>query len=622
MGKSQKLFSEFPPVTKQAWENKINQDLKGAPYKKLITKTPEGIDIKPYYHKDDMEGIEYLNSLPGQFPYNRSTKIQLNDWEIRQDIVVHDIKLANKTAVDALNKAATSLGFIIPDELKLNAEKLDGLLDGIYYECIHINFITDNQAGIILEYLQKSLEEKKIPGDRLIGSVSSDPLGQLSVYGKLNTSTEREIEDLAKKVGNTSSVMPFLKTISINADHFHNAGASAVEEIAFALSQISDYISLLTEKGLSIDEIAPAFQINFATGSTYFMEIAKIRATRLLFAHLVKAWDPKADRSMRVYIHSTTSKWNQTIYDPYVNMLRGTTESMSAAIGGADSITVLPFGHSFRKPTVFSERIARNTQVILKEEAHLNKVVDPAGGSYYIESLTDSLANESWKLFLEVEEEGGYLKALEKGSIQERIKNTARKRDLKIALGREVLLGTNKYPDNNEKLHEDYNPQTHSSQKSATAENGIQCLENYRGAEAFEEMRMKAEKSGKDPVVFHLTYGNLNWRKARAGFSYGFFAAAGYRIIDNLGFKTVSEGMKAAAEAGADIIVLCSSDEEYPEIVPEAVKNNSRNSILVIAGYPKEHIDDLTDQGIKDYIHVKSNILETLKNFNSRLGIK
>ncbi|MGC9343659.1 MAG: methylmalonyl-CoA mutase family protein, partial [Bacteroidales bacterium] len=253
---------------------------------------------------------------------------------------------------------------------------------------------------------------------------------------------------------------------------------------------------------------------------------------------------------------------------------------------------------------------------------HINKVVDPAGGSYYIESLTDSIAEEAWKVFLDIEEKGGYIKALKTGYIQNMVKETARERVMNIATRREVLLGTNQYPDSTETIHEDFNPDIAFPVSGKKESKGIEKFEKYRGAMAFEDLRLKVEKSDKTPVVFMLTYGNLNWRKARAGFASGFFACAGYDIVDNLGFESIEEGMQAAQKAKADIIVLCSSDEEYPEMVKKASAENKLKSILVIAGYPKDNLEEIKKEGVEHFVHVKSNVLEELKSYNKAMGIK
>lgn len=621
MNNSKKLFGEFPPVSKQEWEDKIHQDLKGAPYKKLITKTKEGIDIKPYYHSEDLKDLEYLEKLPNRFPYTRSNKIQLNDWEIREDIEVEDIAIANNKALNALNRGATALAFILPDDRDFSRSDFDKLLEGVYFECIYIHFITSRHSALIVDYIVTAIKEKDITGDKIMGSVSIDPLGFLNQNGFLPNRLEDEIKNIGELIRKSAKELPFLKLLTINGEYVHNAGGSIVQELGVSLAQVAEYVDRLTEEGLTVDEIAPAFQFNFAIGSSYFMEIAKNRVARMLFAHLIRSWEPEAERSFRVYIHSKTSEWNQTIYDPYVNMLRGTTESMSAVLGGANSLTVTPFDKPFRKTTTFSERIARNTQIILKEEAHLNKVVDPGGGAYYIESLTDAIAEESWKFFLEIEEQGGYTEALHKGFIQRMIKETARTRDINIANRKEVLLGTNQYPNSTETIHEDFKPQIAFDTNTELEETEFEKFEKYRGAMVFEDLRLKVERSGKVPVVFLLTFGNPAWRKARAGFASGFFACGGYNIIENPGFESVEDGMKAAKEAKADIVVLCSSDEKYPEMAKEAVKMKDK-SILVLAGYPKDQIREIKEQGIEYFIHVKSNVLEELKAFNSKLGIK
>ena len=384
---------------------------------------------------------------------------------------------------------------------------------------------------------------------------------------------------------------------------------------------VSEYLDKLSGRALSIDDIAGSFQINFATGPVYFMEIAKIRAARHLFAHLVNAWNPKHEASLTCFIHSHTSEWNQTVYDPFVNMLRGTTESMAAVIGGANSVAVTPFDKPFRKPTGFAERIARNTQIILKEEAALDKVADPSAGSYFIENLTDSIAKNAWDIFLEVENKGGYLKALEEGFVQGKVKISSSTKDHNLATRKEILLGTNQFPNALESFPGDMDMEIAFPPEVKKAGHIIEPLQKYRGAQPFEKLRMKAEKRTARPVVFLLTYGNLTWRKARASFAGSFFACAGYEIINNPGFKTLQEGLEAAFSRKANIIVLCSSDDEYTLSAPEALNNINGKALLVVAGYPKDSIGELQSKGVKNFIHIKSNLLEELTRYHWLLGI-
>ena len=618
MGMNKKLFKDFPPVTTSEWEEKINKDLKGAPYEKLIWKTLNGFNVKPYYREEDLKSLPHFDVNTGNSGIIRSGKSEGNDWEIRQDIKVKDFKKANKTALDALNKGATSLGFILPDKLKLTKSGLSELLKDIIIECININFVVETQYQLLADLLIEECKNRNIEASKIKGSINADPLGLLLSKANLSESPEEMLKSMTDYFTKVSKEFPLMRSIGINTSIFHNAGASIVQELGIGLSMVSDYMDKLTESGIDTGIVAKSFQFNLAIGPQYFPEIAKNRAVRILFSQLMESWGIKDNENKQIYIHGTSSEWNQTIYDPYVNMLRGTTEGMSAVLGGTDSLTVTPFDKAFRETTDFSERIARNTQIILKEEAHLDKVDDPSAGSYYIESLTGSIAGNAWKLFLEIEDDGGYLKAIQSGRIQEMVNNMAAQRDMNIAIRKEILLGTNQFPNAQEKIHEDY---TEKQANEATGENGISLLKKYRGAESFEVLRIKTEKSGLEPKVFLLNYGNPTWAKARAGFASSFFACAGYQIIDNQVFGSLDEGIVAANKAKANIVVLCSSDEEYSVSATDAFKQIDKKSIFVIAGYPKDVIDDMKKEGIEHFIHVKSKLLEELQNFNKLMGI-
>lgn len=318
-------------------------------------------------------------------------------------------------------------------------------------------------------------------------------------------------------------------------------------------------------------------------------------------------------------VHASTSRFNQTIYDAYVNLLRSQTECMSAALAGVDSITVTPFDVPYKRPDEFSERIARNQQFLLKEESHLDKVVDPAGGSYYVETLTVSIAAQAWKLFLDVEEKGGFRACVENGEIQKAIREASEKRHTDVARRKEILLGTNQYPNINEmaagKIEE---TGCKCGCKHHAEEAGGEGLPTERAASDFEALRLATEAASNRPKVFMLTIGNLAMRLARAQFSTNFFGCAGYEIIDNLGFETVQQGIDAAMEKGADIVVLCSSDDEYATLAPEAFKYLDGRAEFVVAGAPA-CMEELKAAGIEHYVHVRCNVLDTLRGFNQRL---
>ncbi|MGL4673775.1 MAG: methylmalonyl-CoA mutase family protein, partial [Wohlfahrtiimonas sp.] len=310
----------------------------------------------------------------------------------------------------------------------------------------------------------------------------------------------------------------------------------------------------------------------------------------------------------KIYAHAQTSTYNKTIFDAHVNLLRTQTESMSAAIAGVNSITVRPFDETYQESDDISERIARNQQLLLKEECHFDKVTDASSGSYYIETLTTSIAEQAWKLFLEIDEKGFY-EALKAGTVQGAVQASADARSKALATRREVLLGTNQFPNFTEVATDKIKTEACNC---GCGEGEYATLPTSRLAEDFEALRLSTEKSGKTPKAFMLTIGNLAMRLARSQFSCNFFGCAGYEVVDNLGFDTIEAGIEAARKAKADIIVLCSSDDEYETLAPAAYELVKGKEQFVVAGAPK-CTDELKAKGIEHFVNVKSNVLETLK---------
>ncbi len=614
------LLSEFPPVTTEQWMEKITADLKGADFeKKLVWRTNEGFNVRPFYRSEDLDGVKYLDSLPGEFPYVRGTKKE-NSWLVRQDIKAVDSVAANEKALDVLTKGVNSLGFTFCKKVEDFDSELEKVLKNIISDEIEINFSTTHGSKKLLKALVAYLKKTNRDLSKVKGSVNFDTLGCLTSTGKACHSFD-ELFDHAKEVVEAGKDLPNFKTICVNAKLFNNAGSSIVQELAFGLSMGNEYLAQLVERGVSVNDAASTIKFNFGVGGNYFMEIAKLRAARMLWATIVKSYSPTGNEPAKMAIHCETSQWNKTIYDPYVNMLRTQTEAMSATIGGADSLTVQPFDTIFKESDKFSERIARNQQLLLKEESHFDKITDPSAGSYYIENLTNSIAEQAWALFVEVENKGGYTEALKEGFIQATVKETADKRKKAVATRRENLLGTNQFPNFTEKVADAINPDQDKKGRSVcNGDTTVEALPSTRGAEEFEALRLATEKAEKTPKVFMLTYGNLAMRLARSQFSCNFFACAGYQTIDNNGFDTVEAGVEAAKAAGADIIVLCSSDDEYVDAAPKAFEAINGEAIFVVAGAPK-CADDLKAKGITNFINVRSNVLETLQGFSKELGL-
>ena len=612
----EKLFADFPSVSTETWMEKVTADLKGADFeKRLVWRTNEGFKVMPFYREEDIQNLKTTDSLPGKFPFVRGTKTD-NKWLVRQEIDATNVNDANKKALDILSKGVDSVCFIVSGD-NISKESIAALLKGIKLDAVEVNFRScQNDIVKLIKTVVEYFKTTGIAPEKITGSANYDPFSKTLRKGKEVGAIGKEIAEL---VALTSEFENF-SVMGVNAFQFNNAGSYISQELGFALAYGNEFLSQAVEAGVAITDAACKIKFNFGTGSNYFMEIAKFRAARMLWANIVAAYQPTCECAAKMQIHAFTSEWNQTIFDAHVNLLRSQTEAMSAALGGVDSLTVVPFDNAYQIPDEFSERIARNQQLLLKEESHFDKIADPSAGSYYIETLTVAIAEQAWKYFLTVEDKGGFYAALKEGYIQNEIKTSSNSRLSDIAKRKEILLGTNQFPNFNE-FADSKIVKKCCCCCDGSGGGALAALDFSRGAVRFEALRLATEKSGKRPKVFMLTIGNLAMRLARSQFSSNFFACAGYEVIDNLGFGTPEEGVEVARKAKADIIVICSSDEEYAEFAPKAFDAIAGGKeLFVIAGAP-ECTDELKAKGITNFISVRSNVLETLQGFNKQLGI-
>ncbi len=626
--KKEKLFSEFPSVSTEEWLAKIQVDLKGADFeKKLVWKTNEGFKVQPFYRMEDLKDLKSIDSLPGEFPYLRGTKKDSNLWLVRQDIVVDDAAAANSKALGILNKGIDSLGFKIKGK-SLNPELIETLLKDICAECVELNFSTcPNKVVELAQILVDYFKKKGYDLSKLIGSVEYDHFNVMLKKGK----EKEDFVQTCKQLLDITAELPKYRTFTVHANSLTNAGAYIYQELGYALAWGNEYLRQLTDAGLPAAAVAKKIKFVMGVSTNYFMEIAKFRAARTLWANIVASYNPECHGecknqgangecrcAAKMKIHAETSQYNQTVFDSYVNLLRSQTEAMSAALAGVDSMTLVPFDKAYKEPDEFSEHLARNQQLLLKEESHFDKVVDPAGGSWYIETLTASIAREGWKQFLSVCEDGGFETAVRSGKVQEAINTSNKARHTAFAKRRETLLGTNQFPNFNETAADKVVENTACHCGCAAEEKTIDTLNTKRLADEFEALRLATEKSAHRPKAFMLTIGNLAMRQARAQFSCNFLACAGYEVVDNLGFDTVEAGVEAAMEAKADIVVLCSSDDEYTEYAVPALKAVANRAIFIVAGSPA-CMEDLKKEGVENFIHVRCDVLETLKEYNAKL---
>ena len=394
----EKLFSDFSPVSTEQWMEKVTADLKGADFeKKLVWRTNEGFKVKPFYRMEDLEGLKTTDALPGEFPYLRGTKKNNNEWFVRQEIKVESPEAANAKALDILNKGVDSLSFHVKAK-ELSAEYIETLLKDICAECIELNFSTCQGhvvelAQLLVGYFQK----KDYDLTKLQGSINYDYFNKMLAKGK----EKGDMVATAKALIEATAMLPKYRVLNVNALTLNNAGAYIYQELGYALAWGNEYMNQLTDAGLPAALVAKKIKFNFGISSNYFLEIAKFRAARMLWANIVASYNPECLRdcenkgehnecrcAAKMRIHAETSTFNLTLFDAHVNLLRTQTEAMSAALAGVDSMTVVPFDKTYAVPDEFSERLARNQQLLLKEESHFDKVIDPAAGSYYIENLT------------------------------------------------------------------------------------------------------------------------------------------------------------------------------------------------------------------------------------------
>jgi len=613
---TKRLFEEFPPVSTEQWMAAIEKDLKGASFEKaLMWKGYEGISLKPFYRMEDLALLgDLLACAPGDFPYMRGVADEGTEWTCVQEITEPDPKSANAVAKDGLAKGADAVAFnttpapggVLGVAPQSEADML-ALLDGLDCEVrLH--------GGALTPALFDLITVERAAGLR--GALDFDPIADVLQGVKPYAGAAPLMDEAAAFVEEAQAKASKMVPAVVRASVYHETGGSAVQELAFALAAGVEYLAKL---GASTP-----IEFEYSVGSSFFVEIAKLRAARLLWANALTAFgvpEPQA----KAPILARTSMWNKTVYDPYVNMLRVTTEAMAAAIGGADAIAVTPFDATFKQPDDFSQRIARNVQNILREESYIGKVKDVAGGAYFVEVLTDALAQEAWKLFQKVEAAGGILKAIEAGLIQEEIRAVRQAKDTHIAQRRLTILGTNQYPNLKETMLDKIDlPRPIPTSLKVKGKGGVEVetLDPYRAAEPYEKIRLATEKSGKRPLIYLLTIGNLAMRKARANFITNFFGCTGFEIVEGPGDLDLEAAVKEAAKANPAVIVLCSSDEEYAELGPkfcEMAKTEAPNSKRVLAGFPKDIVESLKEAGMQDFIHIKSNALETLAKYQEVL---
>jgi len=710
LGDKPDLIKDFPALSFDDWKNQVEKDLKGESFdKKLITKTYEEINLQPLYTSNDIKDLPQINNFPGFQNYLRGSNISgytFRSWEIAQEYNQALPEDLNEALRSDLKRGLNSINIVLDNPTKLGIDadqskagevgkdglsisgvrKIQVLFKDIDLTNQPINISCGFSALPITLLFTAYANETRTSLMNIKGSITSDPYEYLLTKGDLPISLNQTFDEMKLATELMIKSNSPIKTIGVSGIPFNNAGANAVQELAFVLATAVEYLNEMIERGLKVDDVAKRIKFTFGIGSFYFMEVAKLRAARLLWSKILEAYKVK-EENQKIFIHGKTSQFNQTYFDPFVNSLRTTTEAFSAIVGGVDSIQTNPYDESFNDSNDFSRRLARNTQIILKEESHLEQVIDPAGGSYFVEKLTDDIANAAWKLFQTIEEKGGMLKAILSGIVQDEIVKISDLKKKDFAKRKSVLVGTNLYANPKEEMLEIKNKDLNAIYKKrveyiqkyrvngdnkkhnsildklqkiadtksyelidiavdaflegaslgevsksirASAEKGISVnpLIQFRLSEMFEELRIASEnykmKTGSKPKIFLATMGPLKQFKGRADFSRAFFEVGGFEIVYPNGFATTDEAVKSALDSKAQAVVICSTDDTYPELVPpivKGIKEKSKDVAVILAGYPKDQIEEHKKSGVDDFIYLGADAHLVLSRLLKKIGV-
>jgi len=699
------MFEEFEPPSYEEWVAEVERLLKGIPFEeRMLTKTVEGITLKPIYRKEDIADIPHLHAPSGFPPYVRGNQAVYHNshaWEIAQEIKYPDITAFNSALRHDIERGLTGVTMPLDSATKLGLDpenndnimagddglsilslnELEMALEGVDTAEFPI-FIDCGISGLPLLGSYVRLAEKQgVDRGRLGGSIGMDPLGLLVANGKLPVDVESLYDEMADMTAWAFEHAPYLGTISIHGEAYNNGGASAVQELAYVAATAVAYMRAMEKRSIDPGKSVPHFRFSFGIGANFFMEISKLRAARLIWNKITEKCG-LADDKRKIHIHARTSNYTKTCYDPYVNILRTTTETFSAIAGGADSIHSATFDEQIRPSDEFARRIARNVQLILKEESHLAQIMDPAGGSWYIEHLTNELARESWKQFTGIEKMGGMYQALLDGYPQSEVAMIAEERANGYAFRKSTIVGTNKYPNpEEEKLNphpfdymqfkkkriddlkkirdrvsqDDRDKFSKNIQAASVTEAVIDAVDRglpiadilhlirkdkkpsasitpipkLRASQQYEKLRHAVEKQREekgDMKVFMAALGPVRKYMPRLDFSASFFEVGGFEVIPTLGYDSAEDAAHAALDEDADIVVICGLDNSYPGMAPitaSAVKKEKPDAIIIMAGLPAD--DGLKkkyeDAGVDRFIHLRSNVLQTLTEIASRLGV-
>jgi methylmalonyl-CoA mutase len=615
----------FPKPSLENWKEAVETSLKGKKIERLTTRTYEEIELQPLYFAPLLTNNKTVE-WPGIYPFTRGIYpigYQEKPWLICQPVSGNSANEANKNMQSALARGQNVIMY--PSYLLATEADIIALFQDLPILKLPIFIDAKGRQKDFLHVMKQIGREKTVT---LTGAAVEDPIAEWARIGKLPKDPDEYLAEWILAIQEYDQEYPQLKTMLVNTAIYHNSGATAVQELAIGLSTAVYYLLAAQKQGLTVEEITDKLIFSFAVDSHYFMSIAKLRAARRLWAGLSEAFQAKSE-SFKMHIHAVTSERTESGYDQYVNILRTANQAFAAAIGGIQYLQIHPFDHVTGHSDDFSERIARNTHLILNEETHITKVIDPAGGSFYVEQLTDELAEKAWSKFLEIEEAGGIIAALKSGIIQKEISLVFYNRQENISLRKESVIGTNVYP----------NPSDRVAFLKSTSDPSfmtlnhpvkIESVKPNRATALFEEIRMKSEgyreKSGRLPKIGLINWGDLKSYRPRADFVKNLLVTGGIEVIESKSCYMAEDATTFIALTNIPVYCICGTDQDYTDYAKQVVTNirefSPDTTIYLVGQQSEKQTDVLLKAGLKDVVHAKTNAADFLTEVHKKLGVK
>jgi methylmalonyl-CoA mutase len=674
-------FNAFPPVTKSEWMAKVEAELEGASFPSLRSTTAGGLTLEPLYAAEDVEDLSGPG-LPGAYPYLRGAS-PLGGWTIRQEYDDPRPNICGEMIRQDLERGVEALWVTLGPRRGcrvLTVEGLDALLGPVDLGSTSIWIDGGSDTLAVASGLLAVATRRQVPYGALTGGFAMDPVGRLAADGGVQGGLRARFAELRDLGSWCSDNAPGLRAANVSSDPYDDGGASTAQELAYTIATGLEYLRQLVDGGMRVDAAARQIGFSYAVSSDFFMQVAKLRAARWLWAKVViTAGGEPASASMQM--HCRTSRFTKTQRDPWVNMLRVTAECTAAVFGGAQSVATLPFDCEIGSPDDLARRVARNTQIVLRDESHLAEVADPAGGSWFVERLTNDLARAAWDEFRSIETAGGIAAALGSGKLLDAVGAVVDEREKSLAKRKMPVVGVSEFPN----LHEasvdrapvtaedirrliktsldSLDPGAHQESllaivrtvNDAERDRGaltnaciaattggadmysvatvlqhgqpdlhVEPIPRWRQAEIWEQLRARSDGHPTRPAAFLANLGSVPSHRARSVWAQNLVAAAGVDAVVNDGFDDAEALAAAWKKSSTPFAVLCGSDEDYGELLEPAVAALKKAGcpVLLVAGRPGEREAVLRESGVSDFVFVGADVLGVLSRVLDSMGVQ